>query len=67
MLEGLDLGEVVLGKSQGFGVDMVFSGKPSIGRWRQENSSGDDEGILRHPISVWFFDLKNDLGEIMVV
>ena len=26
----------------------------------------DGEGILRHPISVWYCDLKTDLGDIMI-
>jgi len=45
---------------------MVFSRMPSIGGWRYENSSRDGKGIMRHPISVWFCDLRNGLGEIMV-
>jgi hypothetical protein len=57
---------VVSGKSQGLGVEMVFSGKPSTGGWRQENSSRDGEGILRHPSLVWFCDLGTGLGEITV-
>jgi len=59
----LDLGEVVSRKSQGLGVD---SGKPSTSGWRHENSLRDGEGILRHPISVWFCDIGTSLGEIMV-
>jgi len=62
----LDLGEVVSGKPQGLGVDMVFSGKPSTGAWRQENSSRDGEGILRRPSSIWFSDLRVGLGEMML-
>ena len=49
------------------GVEIVFSRKPSIGGWRQENSSRDGEGILRHPNLVWFYDLETRLGEIRVV
>lgn len=62
----LDLGDVVLEKSQGLGVEMIFFGKPSIGGWRQENSSRDSEGILRHPNLVWFYGLRISLGEIML-
>jgi len=62
----LDPGEVVSRKSQGMGVEMVFSRNPSIGGWRQENSSRDGEGILRHPILVWFCDLRTGLGEITI-
>jgi len=36
----LDLGEVVLGKSKEFGVEMVFSGIPLTSGWRKENASG---------------------------
>ena len=58
---------MVLIKSQRLGVEMVFSRKTStIGR-RQENSSRDGEGILRHPSSVSFCDLKSELGEITIV
>ena len=45
---------------------MVFFWKPSIGGWRQEKSSRDGEGILRHPSLIWFFDLGNGLGEITI-
>jgi len=62
----LDPGEVVSRKTEGLGVDMVFSGKPSRGGWRQENSSRDGEGILRHIKSVWFCDLRARLGDITV-
>jgi len=62
----LDLGEVVAGKPQGLVVEMIFSGNPSTGGWRQKNSSRDGEGIMRHPSSVWFCDLRTVLGEVMV-
>ena len=47
--KSLDPVEVVSGKFQGLGVEMVFSGKPSISGWRQEISSRDGKGIFRHP------------------
>ena len=61
------MGEVVSGKSLGLWVEMVFFEKPSTGGWREENSSRDGEGIMRHLILVWLCDLKTDLGEIMVL
>lgn len=48
-------------------METVFSEKPSMGEWRQENSSRDGEGILKHPNLVCFCDLEADLGEITVV
>ena len=65
--KGLESGEVVSKKSQDFVVEMVFSRNPSQGRWRQENSSRNGEGILRHPSLVWFCDLLTGFGEIAVV
>ena len=62
----LDLSEVVSWNPQGIRMEMVFFEKPSIGGWRQENSSRDGEGILRNPSSVWFFDLGTSLGVITV-
>ena len=62
----LDLGAMVLGKSQVLGVEMVFSVKPLISGWREENSSRYGEGTLRHPSLVWFCDLKTCLGEITI-
>jgi len=62
----LDPDEVVSEKFQGLGVEMVFSGKSSTGGWRQENSSRNGEGIMRHPSSVWFCDLRTSLSEIII-
>jgi len=62
----LDPSEVVLGKSKRLGLEMFFSRKPSTCGCRQENSSRDCEGILRHPSLVWFCDLRIGLGEITV-
>jgi len=44
---------------QMLGVEMVFFGMPSIGGWRQENSSRFRFGLV--------CDLGTCLGEIMVV
>jgi len=62
----LEPSEVVLGKSQVLGVEMVFSGKSLISGWRQENSSRYGEGTPRHLSLVWFCDLKTCLGEITI-
>ena len=61
------MGEVVLGKSQGLEMEMVFSRDLSIGGGRWENYSRDGEEILRHPSLVCFCDLGTDLGDIMVL
>jgi len=50
------VGEVVSRKSQELGLEMVLSGKPLTGRWRQEYSSGYGEEIMRHPSLCWFGD-----------
>jgi len=54
-------------KSQGLGVEMVFSMNPLKSGWIQEKSSRDGEGILRHPSLVWFCYLRIGLGEITIV
>lgn len=58
---------MVLRKSQGLGVEMVFSWKPLIGGWRWENSFGYGEEILRHQSLCWFGDFETSFGEIPVV
>jgi len=58
--------ELVYGKSQGLGVEIILCGKPSIGGWREKNSSRDVEGIMRHPSLVLFFHLSTGLGKITV-
>ncbi len=62
----LELGEVVSGKSQGLGVEMVFSKELSTGGWRQENSSRYGERILRHTIFFWLCDLLTGFGKIVL-
>lgn len=64
-LKVLDPSMVVSRKSQGLGVEMVFSRKLSTGGWRRENSSRDGEGIMRHPSSIWFFDIRTSFSEMM--
>lgn len=53
--------------SQGLGVEMVFSRKPSIDGWRLESSSRYGEEILRHLSLFWFCDILTGFGEINVV
>ena len=58
---------MVSGKSQGLGVEMVFSEKTLTGGWRKENSSEYGKEILRHPSLCFFGDFLTGLGEIIVV
>jgi len=62
----LDLVEVVLGRSQGERVEIVFSKNILTGGGIQENSFGCVEEIPRHLSLYWFGNFWTKLGEIIM-